>query len=119
MFNYFRNKIKNKKANVLVIGLGYVGFPLLKLINKKKFKVYGLDLNSKKINVLKKYHKSLKLFKKYSDINFKKIDIIIIALPTPIDSRKNPDLSYLINCINKFTFIFSIHSLKEIMESNK
>ena len=35
MFNHLYKQIDNKKAKILVIGLGYVGLPLLKLINKK------------------------------------------------------------------------------------
>ena len=107
MFNHLYKQIDNKKAKILVIGLGYVGLPLLKLINKKKFNAFGLDVNSKKINMIKKSNKNLNLFSNYFDIDFKKIDVIIIALPTPIDSRKNPDLSYLVDCISKLKKLVS------------
>ena len=33
--NFFFKKIKNKKSNVLIIGLGYVGWPLFNTIYKK------------------------------------------------------------------------------------
>ena len=42
-------KIRTKKVNVLVIGLGYVGFPLLELAIKKKINCYGLDINKELI----------------------------------------------------------------------
>ena len=45
-------KRKDKKI-IGVIGLGYVGLPLLLLMNKK-FKVYGFDIDKKKIDLLKK-----------------------------------------------------------------
>ncbi len=90
--NNFLNKIKKKKCKVLVIGLGYVGWPLYCTIKKKGFKVLGLDTN--KSLVLKYKNKKNNLFYSYKDINFGKIDIIIIALPTPL-KNKTPDLSYL------------------------
>ena len=42
-----------KKLNVGIIGLGYVGLPLLLLINKK-FNVFGFDKDIDRINLLKK-----------------------------------------------------------------
>ena len=42
------NLIKNKKATVGVIGMGYVGLPLAILFAKKGFKVQGFDIDKKK-----------------------------------------------------------------------
>ena len=52
--NYFLDKIKNKKSKVLIIGLGYVGWPLLKTVHKKGFNVAGLDINKNLVNSYKK-----------------------------------------------------------------
>lgn len=103
--NNLLEKIKKKRAIVGVIGLGYVGLPLCSALLKKNFKVYGFDKDKKKIKILKKgkiYIPNIKqdLIKKnsskfnVSQIN-KKItdcDVILICVPTPVDSRKNPDL---------------------------
>ena len=43
--NYLLDKIKNKKSKVLIIGLGYVGWPLYCTIRNKGFDVLGLDTN--------------------------------------------------------------------------
>ena len=43
-----KNKIQTKKAIIGVVGLGYVGLPLLSLIEKKGFKVIGYDIDKKK-----------------------------------------------------------------------
>lgn len=94
------SKIKKKKINILVIGLGYVGFPLLKLFEKKNFKVAGLDLNKELVLKLK-YKTKANLHHKYENINFSKIDIIILALPTPVTKNNNPDLTYITKCIKK------------------
>lgn len=89
-------KIKNKKAKVLIIGLGYVGWPLFLTAHKKGFNVTGLDINKKLVLKYKKKYKSQKIFYDYEQVNFYYIDIIIIALPTPL-KRNIPDLSYLKN----------------------
>ena len=77
-----------------IIGLGYVGWPLYLAIKKKKFNVFGLDINKKLVQKYKIKFKKYKIFSEYEKIDFKKIDIIIIALPTPL-KNKIPDLSYL------------------------
>ena len=81
----------NKKLGV--IGLGYVGLPLAIEFSKKR-EVIGFDLNKDKIKDLKKLNK-LK-FKICDDLSLlKNCSIIIVAVPTPINKNKNPDLYYL------------------------
>ncbi len=92
------NKIKQKKSNVLVIGLGYVGLPLLKTIVDSGFNGFGLDINKDLVKALKNKNKRIALFNSYKDINFDLIDIIIIALPTPLKKINLPDLSYIEKC---------------------
>ena len=60
---------------------------------KKGFKVFGLDINKDLVNKYKK-NKKFKIYFEYHKINFDEIDIIIIALPTPL-KNKSPDLSCL------------------------
>ena len=43
-----------KKTKIAIIGLGYVGLPLLHLISKKKIHCYGFDIDKSKIELLKK-----------------------------------------------------------------
>ena len=71
-----------------------MGWPLFNTIYKKGFNVTGLDINEELIKSYKNKNKNFKLYHNYQDINFDKIDIIIIALPTPL-KNKVPDLSYL------------------------
>ena len=52
--NNLLKKIKNKSAKICVVGLGYVGFPLMDLIKKKGFEVVGIDTDNSKVNALKK-----------------------------------------------------------------
>lgn len=90
-----------------VIGLGYVGLPVL-LNLSKKFKTCGFDINKQRIIDLKKkidttseYNKSdlkelhkAKLTSDFDDIN--KFNFYIVCVPTPINIKKKPDLSPLI-----------------------
>ena len=81
--------------NVAVIGLGYVGLPLVEQLIKKKIDVVGFDINSKKIdkvNRLNKYKKA-RLTSNYRDL--KDRNFFIICVPTPINKKKKPDLRAL------------------------
>ena len=104
-----------------IIGLGYVGLPLLHSLTKKKINTYGFDIDKKKISNLKKNISYISDLKK-SDlvtINKKKLfsikdikqikycDYIIFCLPTPIKKKENaPDLSYIKNAFEScFKFL--------------
>ena len=102
-----------KKINIGIIGLGYVGLPLLLLINKK-FNVFGFDKDNSKVSSLKKkisYISDVKndeLKKLNSNIfnhssEYHKLslcDYVIICLPTPL--KKNiPDMSYIEDCFSE------------------
>jgi UDP-N-acetyl-D-galactosamine dehydrogenase len=97
--------MKNKK--ITVIGLGYVGLPLA-LEFGKKYITTGFDLNKKRIEELDKKIDYSKEISKQEFLDSKHIkfttslenvssDIYIIAVPTPIDKQKRPDLSPLIS----------------------
>ena len=61
--------------SITVIGLGYVGLPLAVSL-AKYFKIYGLDVSSKKIESLKKGDDKLNLFKKNQLSNLKNIQFV-------------------------------------------
>lgn len=93
------------KEKICVVGLGYVGLPLACML-AKHFKVVGFDKNPKRIQELKEGVDSTgevspKELKKANlelscDPNvIKECKLIIVAVPTPVDKLKNPDLSFL------------------------
>ena len=103
-------RIKNKKASVGIIGMGYVGIPLGLEFARTGFSVTGFDKNSarvKDINVGKQVMKhipasAMKEFvnqnKGSSTNKFSKIrdmDCLIICVPTPLDEHEQPDMSYI------------------------
>lgn len=96
-----------KEKIICVVGLGYVGLPLA-VSFAKKFKVIGFDINNKKIQKYKRgidvtgevgneelQNTTIYFTNQAKDI--KKADFIIVAVPTPIDNHKKPDLSPVIS----------------------
>ena len=93
---------KGNKEKIAVIGLGYVGLPLAVLLDEK-FNVIGFDINSKRIEELKKgYDRTREVEKEKlekSSVQFtdnpeeiSHAKVIIITVPTPIDQHNIPDL---------------------------
>ncbi len=103
-------KIKKKEAVVGIIGMGYVGLPLVLTFTEKGFKTIGFDIDSTKIEKLKKGQSYIKhilperikkarieqRFNPTDDFSLiKECDAILICLPTPLDKFRNPDLSFI------------------------
>lgn len=100
------SKIKNKEAKIAVIGLGYVGLPIA-LEFAKKASVIGFDINIDRVNLLKNNEDPSRELGSESfegcDITFtadpsdlSEAMVFIIAVPTPIDEAKLPDLKPLL-----------------------
>ncbi|MEC0073524.1 nucleotide sugar dehydrogenase [Bacillus anthracis] len=96
-------KIINKQERVSVIGLGYVGMPLA-VAFAKKVDVIGFDLSKSKIELYKKgidptdevgdeVIKQTKVNFTADEAKLKEAKFHIVAVPTPINSDKTPDLS--------------------------
>ncbi len=103
-------KIKNKEANIGVVGLGYVGLPLLMEFVEKGFRTIGFDIDDQKVEKLnagKSYIKHIDearvkkvrdsgLFEATSDFaRIPEVDAILICVPTPLTKHREPDLSYI------------------------
>jgi UDP-N-acetyl-D-glucosamine/UDP-N-acetyl-D-galactosamine dehydrogenase len=94
--------MKMKDLRLCVVGLGYVGLPLAVAFGRKTHTI-GFDINDTKIQELKKGIDSMgevpKSELKKADIEYssdpaviKKANFIIVAVPTPINRDKSPDL---------------------------
>ncbi len=99
-----------------IIGLGYVGLPLSLAFSGRVEKVIGFDIDQAKIDSLKMGVSYLNhisdesinkevmsnYFEPTSDFaKIEEVDAIIICVPTPLDNKKTPDLTYIINTLNK------------------
>jgi UDP-N-acetyl-D-glucosamine dehydrogenase len=103
-------KIKSKKATVGIIGLGYVGLPLVDVFHEEGFHVTGFDIDEKKVQMLKggrsyikhipdKIIKDLSKSRRFGATtdfsNLKKMDCILICVPTPLTKHREPNLSFV------------------------
>ncbi len=98
--------VQISKKIIAVVGLGYVGLPLAVEFGKK-FKTIGFDLNKERVSQLrKKIDKNSEISKKelsnskklyFSSLisEIKNADIYIIAVPTPINKKRSPDLRFI------------------------
>lgn len=127
MFKQILKNFNEKKIKVGVIGLGYVGLPLVLKIIEKNFFCYGFDIDKSKIKSIssgKSYINYIKnkeiqnlskseKFLCYNDLKkISDLDIIILCLPTPIDKNKNPDISILKGVFDK---IFSLLKYNQLI----
>lgn len=107
IFDKLVENLKNRKENLAVIGLGYVGMPIAVAFSKEKINVVGFDLNKSKIDL---YKKGIDPTKEVGNDEIKKCDVLftaneedlkkakfhIIAVPTPVNTDHTPDLTPVI-----------------------
>lgn len=111
-----KTRFTNLSAKIGVIGLGYVGLPLLLAFHSRGFCTYGFDIDENKISRLNNGESYIKHIQNHNlkpgisdgtiipTTDFSKIrdvDALMICVPTPLDVEKNPDLSYVISTANE------------------
>ncbi|MFT6099963.1 MAG: UDP-N-acetyl-D-glucosamine dehydrogenase [Arenicella sp.] len=104
------DKIESKTAVISVVGLGYVGLPLIKRLNEVGFNTLGLDIDQIKVDCLTQgesyiqhipvddLHKAIEAGNCVVTTDFSsatKADVIILCVPTPLNKYREPDLSYV------------------------
>jgi UDP-N-acetyl-D-glucosamine dehydrogenase len=105
-------KIEQKNAVVGVIGLGYVGLPLILCFAEKGYRSIGFDIDTKKTGALMRGESYIKhipreriqkavnggLFTAVADFaQAKECDAILIAVPTPLNKNREPDVQYIVS----------------------
>ena len=104
-------KFKSKEALIGIIGLGYVGLPLMLRYNSIGFRVLGIDIDSTKVEKLNagdsyiEHISSLRIsearksgFEATED--FRRVaecDALILCVPTPLNKYREPDMSFVID----------------------
>jgi UDP-N-acetyl-D-glucosamine dehydrogenase len=108
-------KIRDRKARIGIIGLGYVGLPLAVEFAKQGFDVTGFDVDASKvdeINAGRSYIPDVKTeevqecvaagrLRATRDMSqLQEMDAIDICVPTPLRKTRDPDLSYVVQAVD-------------------
>lgn len=107
-------KFKNKEAVVGIVGLGYVGLPLMLRYNDIGFKVLGIDIDVSKVDALNLGNSYIEHISSEkialacqsgfeATVDFKRVaecDALILCVPTPLNKYREPDMSFVINTTN-------------------
>lgn len=111
MFASLKDKIAERKAHVVTVGLGYVGLPLALTINESGYPVTGFDLNAARVAAINAGERVISYFPDgriaaaIADGGFKATsdrkalataDIVLICVPTPLSASREPDLGYVV-----------------------
>ncbi len=97
--------LANRKESAAVVGLGYVGLPLAVAL-ARHFSVLGFDISQARVQALQKGHdatgevaaealRSSSLRYSFTPEDLSQAGALIVAVPTPIDAHRNPDLTAL------------------------
>ena len=104
------SRIQNRTAVVGVIGLGYVGLPLVMVFAKQGFPVVGIDVDPRKIETLKAGQSYIEhipasaiaalnatgRFRAGADPALvKECDAVLLCVPTPLTRNREPDMTYI------------------------
>src|SRR5215203_2126754 len=106
-----KNLITEKRAQIGVVGLGYVGLPLIIEFALKGYATVGFEVDAKKVASLNEgsshivdvssenVQKAIAAEKFKATVDFaelKNCDVVIICVPTPLRKTKDPDMSYIL-----------------------
>src|SRR3954467_3124996 len=107
-------KIESRRARTGVVGLGYVGLPLLVELAKAGFHATGIDLDTRKIEAIQQGRSYIpdvttsdvqalknagRLDATTDFSNVADLDTINICVPTPLRKTKDPDMSYIVSAV--------------------
>ena len=103
-------QIQDRKATIGIVGMGYVGLPLVRTFARAGFRVLGFDIDAAKIKALRagrSYIKhipssmivELRSSRKFdATFDLKRLcepDAVIICVPTPLSASRDPDMSFV------------------------
>lgn len=104
-------RLNNRTASIGVVGLGYVGLPLVLRYAEVGYKVVGFDIDQDKVDCLKRGESYIEHivtdaiasacsqgFEPTSDFSrVAEVDALILCVPTPLNRYREPDLSFVLN----------------------
>ena len=108
------SSIGDRTARIGIVGLGYVGLPLMLRFAETGFRVIGFDIDAGKVAALKSGHSYIEHipgeriqealergFEPTSDFSrAAEADALILCVPTPLNKHREPDLSFIVNTVD-------------------
>jgi UDP-N-acetyl-D-glucosamine dehydrogenase len=112
--NSLISSLKNTNSKIGIVGLGYVGLPLMLRYHEEGYKVIGFDIDELKVSRLNKgesyiehirsdkiKHAVAQGFEATLDFSrIPEVDAIILCVPTPLNKYREPDLSYVLDTVD-------------------
>lgn len=108
--NRFKELISKRELRIGIIGLGYVGLPIVIEFCKAGFRVTGFDIDPEKVKLLREGRSYIRhidsarigscngMFAATTDFSkLSEMDCVIICVPTPLNEHREPDLSFVFN----------------------
>ncbi len=110
------DRIDRREARIGVIGLGYVGLPLVVEFARAGFRVTGFDLDGEKVRSLmagrsyiedvpdadvEKFRASGHLVATCDFNELSRMDVINVCVPTPLTKTKDPDMSFVVRAVEE------------------
>jgi len=111
-----RKKLEDRTAQVMILGLGYVGLPLAVVFAEAGFQVTGIDPDRRKVDTIQRGEShiqdipteqvarlvqagKLKATTDFAVLN--QADAVSICVPTPLRKTGDPDLSYILSATDE------------------
>ena len=111
-----KEKLKNKQARLGVVGMGYVGLPLMMEYAKVGFSVTGIDLDPQKVAMVNRgesYVLDIPTHELKEQVDaglieatenyeiVRELDTINICVPTPLRKTRDPDVSFIVDAVTE------------------
>ncbi len=105
------DKISNRSAHVVVVGIGYVGLPLVAEFSRSGFRVTGLDADPRKVEALNAgrsyipdvpesdllpHVQSGRVRATLDPAVLKDADAVVVCVPTPLNKTRDPDMRFIV-----------------------
>ena len=118
-------KIGRREARIGIVGMGYVGLPLMLLFSEQGFAVTGFDIEENRVAALNRgesyivripaesirraQQAGFRATTDYSEVA--KMDAMILCVPTPLNEYHEPDLSYVTGTVDALAPYLQAHQL--------
>jgi UDP-N-acetyl-D-glucosamine dehydrogenase len=109
-------KFKTKRGRIVVVGIGYVGLPLVAEFAREGFRVTGLDYDTRKVALLNQGESYIRdvpssdlaphvqagrLDATADPAVLREADAVVVCVPTPLNKTKDPDMTFIVEAADQ------------------